>query len=298
MLEHLQTPHRPMRVVILGANGFVAQTLVQRLQHDNVNVLALGRQQLDLLNDNAAEMLANTLNENDTLVVIAAQAPCKDAAMLYRNIRMMNAACAALQKQAVKHVIYISSDAVYADDAEPINEVSTTAPNSLHGIMHLTREMMLQSCCTQIPLAILRPSLLYGANDPHNGYGPNRFRRLAANNQTITLFGEGEEERDHVYINDVAEIITRVILHRSCGILNIVTGKVTSFRQIAEKVVALAKNKVKIQGTPRQTPMPHNGYRAFDITVCRRAFPDFMYTHIEDGLRLAEAAMQEQGVAL
>ena len=31
-----------------------------------------------------------------------------------------------------------------------------------------------------VPVGILRPTLVYGANDPHNGYGPNRFRRLAA----------------------------------------------------------------------------------------------------------------------
>ena len=65
--------------------------------------------------------------------------------------------------------------------------------------MHLVREVMLRSALTA-PLAILRPTLLYGAADPHNGYGPNRFRRLAAAGQDIVLFGEGEEQRDHVLI--------------------------------------------------------------------------------------------------
>jgi nucleoside-diphosphate-sugar epimerase len=36
--------------------------------------------------------------------------------------------------------------------------------------------------------------------DPHNGYGPNRFRRLAAGGEEIVLFGEGEERRDHVQV--------------------------------------------------------------------------------------------------
>jgi hypothetical protein len=31
--------------------------------------------------------------------------------------------------------------------------------------------------------------------------------------------------------------------------------------------------------------MPHNGYRPFDIAACRRAFPDFRYTPLEEGLR-------------
>ena len=32
-----------------------------------------------------------------------------------------------------------------------------------------------------IKLCIVRPTLVYGANDPHNGYGPNKFIRLAHN---------------------------------------------------------------------------------------------------------------------
>jgi UDP-glucose 4-epimerase len=41
----------------------------------------------------------------------------------------------------------------------------------------------------------VRSTLIYGEGDPHNGHGPNRFRRLAAAGQEIVLFGEGEERR-------------------------------------------------------------------------------------------------------
>jgi nucleoside-diphosphate-sugar epimerase len=127
--------------------------------------------------------------------------------------------------------------------------------------------------------------LLYGAADPHNGYGPNRFRRLAAAGQEIVLFGEGEERRDHVLIDDVAEIIWRVLARRSRGILNIATGKVTSFRQIAERIAGMAAPTVAIRTSPRSGPIPHDGYRAFDIAACQAAFPDFVYVEIDEGLK-------------
>jgi nucleoside-diphosphate-sugar epimerase len=149
--------------------------------------------------------------------------------------------------------------------------------------MHLAREVMLKSV-VKAPLALLRPSLLYGAADPHNGYGPNRFRRLAAAGEEIVLFGEGEERRDHVLIDDVAELICRTLVHRSAGTLNIATGEVHSFRAIAEKIVAMAKSPVALRGTPRQGPMPHNGYRPFDPAATFKAFPDFRYTPLMDGL--------------
>src|SRR5258708_20458707 len=71
----------------------------------------------------------------------------------------------------------------------------------MHGIMHLARELMLNAT-VKAPLAVVRSTLIYGEGDPHNGYGPNRFRRLAAAGQEIVLFGEGEERRDHVLIDD------------------------------------------------------------------------------------------------
>ena len=290
MLEHLQNPAYLSRIVILGAGGFVGKTLCQHLEHDKADVLALTRQQVDLLSPEAEDRLTAMLQADDVLVVISAEAPCKNSAMLCRNICMMNVVCNALKKQSIRHVIYISSDAVYADSDKPLREDSITAPTSLHGVMHLAREMMLLSVCLEqnVPIAILRPSLLYGANDPHNGYGPNRFRRLASNRENIVLFGEGEEQRDHVYIEDVAEIIGRVIQHRSRGVLNIATGRVFSFKEIAEKVISLANNAVSLQSLPRSGSMPHNGYRPFDIADCKKAFPDFSYTSLDEGLKKSQ----------
>ena len=164
-----------------------------------------------------------------------------------------------------------------------MTERSPAAPDTLHGAMHLAREVMFRDA-VKAPLATLRPSLLYGARDPHNGYGPNRFRRLANRGEPIVLFGEGEERRDHVLIDDVAELACRVIRRGSAGTLNVATGTVTSFRAIAEMVVALAGRRVPIQGSPRTGPMPHNGYRAYDIADCSAAFPDFVHTPLAVGL--------------
>jgi UDP-glucose 4-epimerase len=155
--------------------------------------------------------------------------------------------------------------------------------------MHAARELMLKSE-VKAPLAVLRPSLLYGARDPHNGYGPNRFRRLAEKGDAITLFGEGEERRDHVCVDDVARLAASAVLRRSRGTLNVATGTSTSFREIAEMVAALATKPVAIRGTPRQNPVTH---RHFDITECLKAFPQFRYTPLRDGL--AQAAREEAG---
>ena len=288
MLKHLcPSPLFPSRAVIVGAGGFVGAATEARLIERGIEVIAITRQDIDLLSDGAAGQLASILRDTDTLVFIAAQAPVKNNAMLIDNLRMAATVCTAISSIQVGHVIYVSSDAVYADSDRPLNETSCAHPASLHGVMHLAREVMLAEVCKE-QLCILRPTLIYGANDPHNGYGPNRFRRLAQRGEEIALFGAGEEQRDHVYVDDVAEIILRCVVLKSQGILNIATGTVTSFVAVAKMVASMASHTSAIKTTERSGPMPHRGYRAFDSSATARAFPDFCYTPLELGLALSQ----------
>lgn len=285
MLEHSRNASsRPERVVVLGAGGFVGGAIVARLREDAVPVLALARAELDLLAADAGDKLAAMLKPSDALAVISARAPVKTPAMLEENISMMRAVCDALGKSPVDHIVYVSSDAVYADFDKPMTETFCAEPSSLHGAMHLAREIMLRSAAGKAPLAILRPTLIYGKGDPHNGYGPNQFRRKAARGEEIVLFGNGEERRDHVLVDDVAEIAVQTLYHRSAGVLNVATGEVISFRAIADQIAAM-KPGVEVRATSRNGPMPHNGYRAFDVAAIRAAFPAIAMTAPAEGFK-------------
>ena len=284
MLEHLNpTPAAPARVVIMGAAGFVGGAIAKRVARDGVPVLALGRKEVDLCAEGAAAKLASLLRPDDAFVAVSARAPCKNADMFVENAVIAAAMAGALAKSPVAHVLNIGSDAIYADSADPLTETSCASPDSLHGAMHLAREVILKSA-GKAPFVSLRPTLVYGAGDPHNGYGPNRFMRLAKAGQNITLFGEGEERRDHVFIDDVAAIVRRCVLHGAIGIVNAVSGTITSFREIAEMAADRFQPRVPVIGTPRVGPMPHNGYRAFDAGLLATVFPDFSVTTLADGL--------------
>jgi UDP-glucose 4-epimerase len=292
MLRHGNSaPTPPERVVVIGAGGFVGGAIAARFEQNAVPVLSLGRREIDLLAADARDRLGGLLRAGDVLVAASAIAPCRTADMLRDNMALAAALVAAASAVPLAQLVNISSDAVYADAPEPLTEDSPKAPDSLHGVMHLAREIMFRGAVAA-PLVMLRPTLIYGAADPHNGYGPNRFLRLAAAGEPIVLFGKGEERRDHVLIDDLAELAARVVYRRSSGALNIATGRVTSFRDIADMVVRLAGTAVPVVETPRTQPMPHNGYRAFDPAMCRAAFPDFTFTPIEEGLRRTTAARE------
>jgi len=280
---------RPNCVAVVGAGGFVGGAIANRLERDGVELLRLTRRDVDLLDPSAPDRLAALLRRAEVLVAASAVAPCKSVDMLRDNIVITAAVVKAATRLPLKQVVNISSDAIYADSPRPLTEDSVTAPESLHGIMHLAREAVFRAEI-RVPLVMLRPTLIYGPGDPHNGYGPNRFRRLARAGQRIELFGKGEERRDHVLIDDVAEIAARVIFHRSAGALNIATGSVTTFRQIAEMEKAASGGAIDIAETTRNGPMPHNGYRAFDIAACRAAFPEFSFATLAEGMARARLA--------
>jgi nucleoside-diphosphate-sugar epimerase len=284
-VRHLAPEGAPVpRTVIVGAGGFVGGALAAALKATGVETVPLGRADVDLDAPEATDRLKRILHPGDAVAIVAAKAPCKTPRMLVENVAMMAAVLDALTAVKPSYALYVSSDAVYADSDGPLTEHSPKAPESLHGVMHLARETMLLAALADVPVGIVRPTLIYGAADPHNGYGPNRFARLAAKGEPIVLFGAGEERRDHVSICDVAELARRMIARRTVGALNAATGTVLSFRQAAEIAVARSGRTVEIRDTPRQGAMPHRGYRPFDAAGVIAAFPDFEFTDPVEGI--------------
>jgi nucleoside-diphosphate-sugar epimerase len=267
------------KALVLGA-GFVGGEAARRLAAKDWEIRTLRSAELDLTSDQAGEKLACLLRPGETLLFVSAKAPVKSPDMLMANLRMAQAVLVACGKVPPAHLVYVSSDAVYADEPRPLSESTPAAPTSLHGVMHLTRELMLQTL--GLPMAVVRPTLIYGEGDPHNGYGPNQFLRLARKKKAIVLFGEGEERRDHVYVGDVGEILARVVVHQSTGTVNAVSGEVHSFREIAERVARLAG--IPVHASARRGPMPHGGFRPFDARALVAAFPGWESVRLPDQL--------------
>ena len=292
LTHHNRQPENPVRVVVLGRRGFIGSTLLTALERDGLATLAPSSAELDLAADDAGKWLASTLRATDTLVMLATLTPDKGRGMapFLKNMHMAAQVCMALEQVTPAHVVYVSSDAIYPADVSLVTEQSCAQPADLYGMMHLAREVMVKTS-TRAPLAVLRSTLVYGAADTHNSYGPNRFRRVAHKEGRITLFGAGEETRDHILVDDVVALILLALRHRSSGTLNLATGQSLSFAALAHKVAALFDKPIEIVGTPRQNPIT---YRHFDISALHKAFPTFPFTPLATGLAKAHRDMLER----
>jgi UDP-glucose 4-epimerase len=251
------------RIVILGSNSFIAKYFIKYLKKNKINFLPINRKKIDFEKKNSSKYLSKVIRDNDTCVFVAANAPVRNEKMFLSNILMAKNICNSIKTKNIKHFIYVSSDAVYADSKKKIKETSKKEPDNLHGLMHLTREMMVKTIIDKKKLTIVRPTLIYGEGDPHNGYGPNQFLKLIRQKKNIKLFGKGEELRDHIQVEDVAFMLYLIAKKNITGEFNLVTGKVISFLNIAKQLIKNHDSKIKIIFLKRTGPIPHNGYRAF-----------------------------------
>ena len=250
------------RIIVIGANGFLGATFINQLDHKMFDIKKVTSQECNLLEKNSILFLQKEIMDDDVIIFCAAQAPAKNWEMFESNMLIVSNFIDGVKGKNIKYLLNVSSDAVYSDSETEIDENSKAIPDNPHGYMHYVREKLLDDNL-DIPLGHIRPTLVFGTNDPHNGYGPNMFLRLAKQGKNISLFGEGEELRDHIHVKDVAKIAICMIENQVKSSINAVSSKPMTFFEIADLIKKESNLKIEIIKNTRTSPMPHNGLRIF-----------------------------------
>ena len=250
------------KTLVFGRNGFIAKSLKKNLQiTKNSTFKFFSKKEIDLTNQLNVKRINKYLDMKVNIIFISAIAPVKNYESMLANLQMIFNFLNFVDIRKIEHFTYISSDAVYSDTKKTITENSETLPNSLHGMMHLMREKIIKQKIKNNRLCILRPTLIYGKGDTHRGYGPNLFRHLISKNKKIYLFGNGAEKRDHVHIDDVVNAIIKINENNYHGTFNLTSGKIISFKEIANLMSKVFQYNKKISFLERNQPMPHLGFR-------------------------------------
>ena len=263
------------KLFILGSGGFISGNLEKILKDKNKNYIFIKRKKIDLTKLTDVKKLKKIIKPSDEVFFVAAKAPVKNIVMLNENLKMIINFCKVFNNESIKKIIYLSSDAVYSDSYKPLKENSLKEPDSWHGLMHITREQIIKNNFSKKNFLILRPTLVYGKNDPHNGYGPNKFCRDAKNKKKIFIFGKGEELRDHIWVKDLSNIIFKLIYSNKYGEFNLTPGKLISFNNIAK--IIHNESDAKIVNLKRKGKMPHNGYRPISNKKIKKLFPSYKF---------------------
>lgn len=145
-------------------------------------------------------------------------------------------------------VVYTGTRGQYGKpESLPVAETAPTQPLGIYEITNLAAEKIVEAynLVFSVRSVLLRLTNVYGprAQMKHSRYGvANWFVRLAMDDQTIPVFGDGKILRDFLYVEDAVEAILRAAASEGCWgeIYNVGVDHPTNFRELAETVVRAA----------------------------------------------------------
>lgn len=273
------------RIVLLGHTGFLGQALHRLLESQGEEVHGFSSSTVDLRQREALSRFDGILDHDTTLIFASALTPDKGATLdvLQENILMCLNVARYLETHPVRLCVYVSSDAVYSLRSSPVTEETSVDPGSLYALAKYTGERALArvSETAGLPLLTLRMTALYGPGDTHASYGPNAFVRSILKDKRVQLFGNGEEQRDHLHVDDAAKLVQRLVAIKATGILNLATGRSHSFADVLKILRTVVAESFQTVFLPRKTPVTH---RYFDVAKLFLLVPGFQFTPIEQGL--------------
>jgi UDP-glucose 4-epimerase len=284
------------RVVLLGHTGYIGSRLAAAFAAAAPDVPVVGRSAptLDLTRLPSSAALAELLDPDCALVICAAiKKQLGDSPEIFeQNLAMVLNVCRAAAARPVRRIVYFSSASVYGEDVPHgvIDESTPVEPTSFYGIGKFAAERLLLRMAADKAggsLLILRPALVYGPHEPAFYYGPSGFLRLALSDSPITLWGDGEELREFLFVDDVVALTARLTLGEARGVLNVVSGTSYSYAQALEAIATLTGRRPAVTSRPRTKARVDH---CFDPSRLLSECPGFVFTSMEEGLRRVAAA--------
>lgn len=154
----------------------------------------------------------------------------------------------------VKKVVFASSAAVYGDVSElPVSEDAPCRPVSPYGIDKYASELALDyyAAVHGVPTTWLRFFNVYGPRqDPSSPYSGviSIFTDRARAGRPLTIFGDGRQTRDFVYVGDVVRAIVAALADGNMRVVaNVGTGAETTVRELASAIVELCGGRSTVE---------------------------------------------------
>jgi UDP-glucose 4-epimerase len=145
-------------------------------------------------------------------------------------------------------VVYTSTRQIFGKPRYlPVDEEHPVAPVDVNGISKFAAEQLhlLYHEVYGVPASAVRLTNVFGPRqrlrDDYQGFLPI-FVRRALDDEAITVFGEGDQQRDCLYVDDVVDVLVRTALTDEAHgqIFNVGNDEHLSLRTIAETIVAAA----------------------------------------------------------
>jgi UDP-glucose 4-epimerase len=265
-----------MKVLITGGAGFIGSHLAAFL-HGRSEVRVLdnlrggNRRSLKGLNLDVIEAsvldtaaLRAAVSGVDVVFHLAAMISAKESMENPRECVEINTlgtlnVLRAAADAGVRKLVFASSAAVYGDDPPvPTEESATPKPKSPYAITKLDGEYYCEMFAREgwLNTASLRFFNVYGpGQDPAGPYAAAvpAFMHLAVRGEPVTIFGNGEQSRDFIYVKDAVSALVFAAENRQvAGVYNCGYGRQTTINELIRRILASVPSRSPVVYLPER----------------------------------------------
>lgn len=296
-----------MKVLVTGGAGFIGSQVCEKLIAngeevtiiDNLSTSSILNVPKDATFVKAdilkIDKLRNDIGKQDVVIHLAAQTsvyrsendPLFD---LTTNIAGTTKVMQFSDRLGVSEFRFISSAAVYGGKTKlPISENAKCKPTSIYGISKFASEMVVThfSKSHNLNAVIFRPANVYGPKQRNDLEGGviSIFLRNVRDGTTPRIYGNGRQTRDFVFVDDVAETVSRKIGKvKGVKTFNIGTSKQTSITEVLGMILSLSgykKKKIRYLPARRGEIL----YSSLSNASLLRYFDGLEFISVESGIK-------------
>lgn len=249
-----------MRVLITGGAGFIGSHVVESLHSDGKDLTVLDNLSTGMRENlrgispenglrfiegdiRDAETVRTSMEDVDQVVHLAAIASVpfsiNNPSETYDvNVEGTRTILRASVENKIRRVIYASSCAVYGEPLFlPVNEGHRLSATSPYAESKITAEKDCERFRRNgLDVVCLRAFNVYGTRQYNNGYGGvmTHFMSRLMKHQPLIIYGDGEQTRDFLYVDDLVQAISRILDRPSMidGTYNLGCGKATTINRV------------------------------------------------------------------
>lgn len=258
-----------MRVIVTGGCGFIGSSFVHLLENNNIDYLvvdnltyASNKKNIPntdkLLVKDICDITCEDLGEYDYLVNFAAESHVDNSIknglpFVKTNVQgTFNLLECSRKNTKLKKFVQISTDEVYGDlDKLQINKSKPSDglhPSSYYSATKASADMLVHSCTHTfgIPYLITRTCNNFGDRQNDEKFIPTIIKSIK-NNLDIPIYGDGEQIREWIWVEDNVNEIYNLMLSELQGIIHIGSGDVKHNIEIIKYIGKILNKEIKFK---------------------------------------------------
>jgi UDP-glucose 4-epimerase len=276
------------KVLVTGGAGFIGSHLVDKLISRGYSVVVLdnfhsgemesfrkilGRESFEVIEGDIRDRKAvrEAMDGVDAVVHLAALIDVEESVNnplethdvnVNGTLNVLNEAV----RSGVRKLLFASSTAVYGEgNPLPLREEHSLNPISPYAASKVSAEYYCKAFnnCYGLSTVVLRFFNVYGLGQKHSSYSGviSKFLQNALNGEPLILYGDGEQARDFIYVDDVVEATVLALENGDSKgeTFNVCTGKPTAVNELVQIVKEVVKRDLKvIYDKPRKGDIKNN----------------------------------------